>query len=305
MKTLKLFRTFNEGFQNFRRDAWLTVVTIIVMSLALYLMGIAFFSGYGILNALNNLEDKVNISMNFDFDVSEEDILNIKKEIEKIEEVKSVTYIPSDEAFERMKNTYGSDEIYMQVLDTIGQNPYPSSLIIVAKDSSDYEKIDKYLKDNYEDKLLNNKQSDYDSNKTAMDNIHRFIAFVRNVSLGFGLIMIFVAILLNLNTIRMSLYANRKEFEIMRLVGASNLYVKLPTIFEGFLYGLTSSILTIICLIGTVFATSSYIKTKIPEIDIAGFYVKHLFEMGLIVVVAGIFISTLSSYLAIRRYLEK
>ena len=81
MKSLKLFRTFNEGVQNFRRDKWLTAVTVMVMSLALYLMGVFFFSGFGILSVMKSIENRINISMNFDFDVSEEEILNIKEKI--------------------------------------------------------------------------------------------------------------------------------------------------------------------------------------------------------------------------------
>lgn len=307
MKTLKLFRTFNEGFQNFRRDKWLTIVTVMVMSLALYLMGVAFFSGYGILNVLSNFEDRVNISMNFDFDVPESEILAIKKEIEntKIEEIKSVMYVSQEEALQVMAEKFKDDKILSDAIKNVPNNPFPATLVIVSENLNDYEKIDKFLTDKYNDKLLDTKKSNYEANKKPISDIHNFIAFVRNVSLGFGLIMILVSILLNLNTIRMSLYANRKEFEIMRLVGASNLYVKLPTIFEGFLYGLTSSIITIIGLVITVFATNSFIQRALPNVKIVDFYTSHMLEIIAAVMISGIVISTSSSYIAIRKYLEK
>ena len=109
------------------------------------------------------------------------------------------------------------------------------------------------LKREYKDELVS---SNYTKNRNTMGELHRFIIFIRNISLGLGIVLIIISILLNFNTIRMSLYANRKEFEIMRLVGASNLYVKLPTIFEGLLYGVTSSIITIIVLMITIYTFS-------------------------------------------------
>lgn len=302
MKSLKLFRTFNEGVQNFRRDKWLTVVTVMVMSLALYLMGVFFFSGFGILSVMKSIEDRINISMNFDFDVSEGEILNIKKKIEEIEEVKSVTYISKDDALKDFNEKNQDNKDMMKALDLIGDNPFTASLVITAKNADYYDDFDEYLKREYKDELMS---STYDKNKDTIGELHRFIVFIRNVSLGLGAVLIIISVLLNLNTIRMSLYANRKEFEIMRLVGASNLYVKLPTIFEGLLYGLTSALITIVALIITVYSSDHFIRRMLPDVRIAEFYTKHIIEICLIIIVLGIALGAISSYIGIRRYLEK
>ena len=105
MKTIKLFRTFDEGVQNFRRDKWLTVATVMIMTLALYLIGVSFFLGFGLLSVMTNIEDRINISVNFDFDVDEKNILEIKKEIEnkKISEIKSIQYISREDAFSKFE----------------------------------------------------------------------------------------------------------------------------------------------------------------------------------------------------------
>lgn len=301
MKTIKLFRTFNEGVQNFRRDKWLTAVTVMVMSLALYLMGVSFFSGFGILTVVNNIENRINISMNFDSNITEDEILEIKKEVEKIQEVESVIYISREDAFNNFNEQYKDSREIMKTLEVIDENPFLTSLMVTAENVEHYENINAYLTKTYGNKMYSN----YDKNKGTIGELHNFIVFIRNVSLGLGAMMIIISILLNLNTIRMSLYANRKEFEIMRLVGASNLYVKLPTVFEGFLYGLTSSFLTIVALVITVYATDPFIKKMLPDVKIAEFYTKHIIEICLIVIALGIVLGTVSSYIAIRRYLEK
>lgn len=308
MKTLKLFRTFNEGVQNFRRDKWLTAVTVMVMSLALYLMGIFFFSGFGILNVMKSIEDRINISVDFDYDVSEERIVEIKKEIEKIKEVKFVNYISREDALKNFIEENKDDEIIMRALEESkdvnpDENPFYASLVITARDVDYYDEFDEYLRKEYEEELVS---SNYSKNKDTMGELHKFILFIRNASLVLGAILIIISILLNLNTIRMSLYANRKEFEIMRLVGASNLYVKLPTVFEGLLYGVTSALITVVGLIVTIYGADYFIISKIlPNSGISEFYTKYILEISLIVLALGAVLGIISSYISIRRYLEK
>ncbi len=307
MKTLKLFRTFHEGAQNFRRDKWLTAVTVMVMSLALYLMGVFFFSGFGILNVMKSIEDRINISAEFDFNTSEEDILSIKQRIEEIEEVKFVNYISREKALEQFIEKNKDNKSIMSALEMSkdvnpDNNPFYASLVITAKDFRNYDKIDEYLKKEYKDELV---KTNFEKNRGQMGEFNKYIIFIRNASLGLGIILIVISVLLNLNTIRMSLYANRKEFEIMRLVGASNLYVKLPTIFEGLLYGLTSALITIFALIITVYSSDHFIKKMLPDIRIADFYTKHIIEIALIIIVLGSVLGVISSYISIRKYLEK
>lgn len=304
MKTIKLFRTFNEGTQNFRRDRWLTVATVMVMTLALYLIGVSFFLGFGILSVMSNIEDRINVSVNFDFDVEEKEILEIKKEIEdlQISEIKNVQYISRDDAFVKFKEQEKDNEDIMGALDILGENPFPASLVITAKQISHYQKIDEYLKKEYSNKIMS---TNHDKNQQTINELHNFILFIRNIGLALGIILIVIATLVNFNTVRMSLYVNRKEFEIMRLVGASNLYVKLPTIFEGLLYGLTSALITILALIVTVYASDPFIRKMLPDVKIAEFYTSNIIEISFVLLILGIALGVVSSYIAVRRYLEK
>lgn len=307
MKSLKLFRTFNEGVQNFRRDKWLTMATVMVMSLALYLMGVFLFSGYGVLNIIKSIEDRINLSAEIDFAVDENKILEIKQKIEKIQEVESVNYISREDVLNDFIEKNQDDKNMMRMLEEIKDanpegNPFYANLIITAKEFEYYSSIDEYLKKEYKDELAG---TNYEKNKAAMDNFNKYLIFIKNVSLGLGSVLILISIVLTLNTIRMSLYANRKEFEIMRLVGASNLYVKLPTIFEGLLYGLTSSIITVIALIATIYGSDHFIKKVLPELNIAELYTKYFIEICLIIIALGVVLGAVSSYISIRRYLEK
>ena len=304
MKTIKLARVVKEGAQNFWRDKWLTLATIVIMTMSLYLIGVAIFLGFGVLRVIDVVESRINISMYFDFTVDESKILEIKKELDEksIEQIESVTYISREQALnEFMEREKDSEEI-REALDMIGDNPLPASLVIVADDTADYENINTYLYQEYGDYIMN---TNLDKNKDVISELHNFIVFIRNGGILLGMLFGIIAVMVTLNTIRMSLYAHRKEFEIMRLVGASNLYIKMPTLIEGVLYGLTSAIITSLFLVATIYSISPFAKGIISNVNITEFYNKNIIEVILIIILLGITLGFVSSYIAVHKYLER
>jgi cell division transport system permease protein len=304
MKTIKLARVLREGVQNFYRDKWLTLVTVIIMMSSLYLIGVAIFLGFGVLRVIDSVENRINISMYFDFTVGEDKILEIKKELEEksIEQIQSVTYVSRDQALKDFMEREGDSKEIKEALDMIGENPLPASLVIVANNTTDYDNIDKYLHQEYDEYIMN---TNLEKNKDVISELQRFIIFVRNGGIVLGIIFAIIAILVTLNTVRMSLYAHRKEFEVMRLVGASNLYIKIPTLVEGMLYGFVSAIMASILLVFTIFAINPFAKQIIENINIVDFYSKNMIQVVLVIILFGITLGFVSSFLAVQKYLEK
>ncbi len=304
MKTIKLARVLREGWQNFYRDKWLTLATVIIITLSLYLIGVAIFLGFGVLHVIDSVENRINISMYFDFTVDENKILEIKKELEEksIKQIQSITYISREKALEDFMKQEGDSKEIKDALDMIGENPLPASLVIVANDTSDYDGIDKYLHQEYDEYIMN---TNLEKNKGVISELQKFIVFVRNGGILLGMLFAIIAILVTLNTVRMSLYAHRKEFEVMRLVGASNLYIKIPTLVEGILYGFASALLASMFLIGTIFAINPFAKQIIENVNIVDFYGKNITQVILVMIIFGITLGFISSFLAIQRYLEK
>ena len=304
MKTIKLARVLREGVQNFYRDKWLTLATVIVMFLSLYLVGIAIFLGFGVLHIINSVEKRINVSMYFDFTVSEEKILEIKKTIEdkSIEQIQSVTYISRDQAIKDFIEREGDSQEIREALEMIGDNPLPASLVITAGDAASYEKINAYIQQEYNDYLM---ETSYEKNKIVIDEIHNAIVFGRNVGIVIGSLFAIIAVLVTLNTIRMSLYAHRQEFEIMRLVGASNLYLKMPPLVEGILYGLTSAVIASILLVITIFALDPFTRKMMHDVDLSSMYGMSILQVVAIVLLLGVSLGFISSYIAIHRYLER
>ncbi len=302
MKGLKLWRTFQEGAKNYTRNGWLTVATVVVMTLSLFIVSMTMILGITTNLILDNLKDKINISVSFDQDVPEDSILSIKQSLEKYKEVASVTYISRDQALADFIKMSNNNPAIMQALDEIGENPLLASLTIKAHTPDQYDIIAQALAQaTFKDDITN---VNYEQNKTAIDNLNSIGAVTREVGLVLGIIFISISFLITLNTIRINMHSRRSEFEIMRLVGASNTYVRMPSVFEGILYGLTAAAVTLVLLLVSLQALSPLTKGVIDNGSLLDYYTGNFLQISLSVILLGVILGALGGAVAVRKYMK-
>ncbi|EKE16447.1 MAG: hypothetical protein ACD_11C00017G0037 [uncultured bacterium] len=302
MKLLKLQRTFKEGGINFYRNGLLSFATVSVLGLSLFVVSMAFMFGLTASLVIETLQDKINVSVYFNQDVSEEKILEIKNKLGEYSEIKSVEYISKDNALEDLLALSSNKETINKALEVIGENPLSASLIIRANDSAQYEKIVESVKASYFREDINN--INYEENRKEIDRLTNIIVMSRKAGVIFGLLFIFIGILITFNTIRITMYSHKQEFEVMRLVGASNLYIRMPYVFEGVLYGLVAGIAVMILLFAASYFAAPLTQGNIPQGNILNFYFEHFFLILGSLLFSGILLGVISSLLAIRRYLK-
>jgi len=304
MKTLKLVRAIREGFINFYRDKWLTLATISVMVLTLFLIGTTVFLSLGVQSTISKLEKRINISVYFNFDVTPEQITTIRESIEekKFSEIESVEYISRAKALERFKEFSDGDANIEKALEVVGENPLPDALVITAKNPDNYGSINDFFEQEYGDIISG---TSFQRNEGTISQVRDRMVFVRYTTTFLSILFIIIAGLVTFNTVRMSIYAHRKEFEVMRLVGASNTYVKVPVICEGVLYGVVSSVLALIVLLIAVYIVSPFAQDLLAAANIAELYFAQAVTVIISVLGSGIGLGAISSYIAIRRYLER
>jgi len=303
-QSIKLIRVIKEGFVNFYRDKWLTIATITIITLTLYLIGATFFLWVGVSQTIAVIEKRINVSVYFDYDVPEDRIKKIERDIREhnTREIKDIRYVSQEEALKKFKEEEKDNEDIQKALEVIGENPLPPSLVITANHIKDYDVIDAFFKKKYGDLILS---TNFEKNKEVIEQIQQRITFTRNATFFLSILFIAIAVLVTFNTIRMSIYAHRKEFEVMRLVGASNLYVKIPVITEGILYGIISALVAVLFLIVTIYAIDPFAQKTLSDANIFSFYRKSIALMGMITIVSGVILGFVSSYIAILRYLKK
>jgi cell division transport system permease protein len=297
MKFTKLFRTFKEGFTNFWRNGWLSVAAISIITISLYIIGFTILIGLTTNLVLKNVQDKVNIAVYFNTDVDEKSILEIKDKLAVYSEIKSIDYVSKEQALKEFTGLIGEDSSIQNALKEIGDNPLLASLVISANKSDQYEAISKAIdSSNFKEKI---DHIDYSRNKTNIDRLNGVTKIVEKAGIVLGIIFVILAILITFNTIRMTMYSHKKEFEIMRLVGASNIYVEMPFIFEGVFYGIFSAITAGILLL----ITAKYIS-QISKDDMMSFYLSNFWLILGIIIVMGVVTGVISSLIAIRKYLK-
>ncbi|MBI2439665.1 MAG: ABC transporter permease [Candidatus Moranbacteria bacterium] len=303
MKTLKLWRTFKEGRENFRRNGWLTFATISILTLSLFIVSLSFLLGVTTKLVLQNMREKVNISVSFNPDVSEEKILEVRNELSRYKkEIVSVEYISREQALEQFLAESNNDPVIAQAIEEIGENPLLASLVIKAVRPEDYPLIVQQI----EGSTFQNDVSriNYAKNKKIFDRLDRINQATRKAGILLGSLFVFIAILITFNTIRITIYSHRQEFEIMRLVGASNIYVRMPFVFEGALYGLVASVVTMLFLFIAARFIAPLTEGAIAQGNFLHLYYDYFWVLFGGLVLLGISLGVLSSAIAIRRYLK-
>lgn len=297
-----LFRIIKSGWQSFVRNYWLSAATVAVMILALFvIVGLTLFNVMT-QAVVKNLEGRVDVSVYFNKDTDETKVLQVRQELVDLPEVKSVDYVSQDEALKRFQEKHKDNEILLQSLQELDQNPLEASLNIKAHSAIQYENISNYLTQDRFKGLID--KINYKQNR---DIINRLTRLTNNIQMGGLIISLFLgllAVLVSFNTVRLTMYTWRDEISVMRFVGASNWFIRGPFLVEGVLYGIVSAITTIILIFPVLYLVSAKITNFLPEVDLLYFYQANFWQFLLLLLGIGILIGGVSSIIAIRRYLR-
>jgi cell division transport system permease protein len=297
-----LFRIIKYGFLGFWRNGWLSTATLSIILLALIV-----FEGLIIFNvltrtALESIQDKIDIRVYFKMDTSEDNILQMKNSLESLAEVKNVEYISRDKALEIFSQRHADDPTIAQSLEELKENPLLASLNIKAYDPKEYATIADYL-DKTDSKDWFEKVT-YAQNAVVIERLNKIIDTAERGGFILMFFLALIAVLVTFNTIRLAIYSSREEIGIMRLVGASNPFVRGPYVVEGVIYGLLAGVLSVIITTPIFYFLSGYVKIFIAEMDLWLYFTSHLFVILAYQLLFGVGLGVISSVIAIRKYLK-
>ncbi len=308
MLWIKIKRTARSGFYSFWRNGFVSLSSILVMVVTLFVIGSVIFSGAILRSTLNQIKDKVDINVYFVTTANESDILAMKKTLERLPEVLlPVVYVSKEEALATFKKRHQNDQFTLQALDELGQNPLGATLNIKAKDPSQYQNIAAYLNDKTAlatggtgiiDKI------NYYQNKEAIDRLTNIINSANRLGFILTIFLIIISVLITFNTLRLVIYMSRDEISVMRLVGASQNYIRGPFFVAGAIYGFISAILTLILFYPVTIWLGNTTQDFFVGLNIFHYYTANFGQIFLIIVLSGVAIGSISSYLAVRKYLK-
>lgn len=295
------------GFVNFWRNGVVSFAAVLIMTVTLFTLGVLMFMGALLESSLEQIKSKVDINIYFTLDAPEEDIFSLQKTIEALPEVASVAYISRDDALANFRERHKNDQLTLQALDELGENPLPASFGVKAKEVSQYEGIAKFLEGQSALSGGNTRIIDkvnYQQNKVAIERLTKVITGAQKIGFATTLFLILVSIVITFNTIRLAIYTAREEIAVMRLVGAENRYIRGPFIIEGVMYGLFSGIIALILFYPMTLWLGNTTEDFFGGLNVLAYYADNFGQIFLIIMSTGIGLGVVSSYLAVRKYLK-
>lgn len=304
---IKVKRIIRAGFFSFWRNGFISLSSILVMIVTLFVIGSVIFSSVVLKTTLDQLRDKVDINVYFITSAKEDDILAMKKNLEQLPEVlPPVEYVSREDELANFKKRHENDQFTLQALEELGENPLGATLNIKAKDPSNYESIARYI-DSKTSEVVSNSIIDkvnYYQNKDAIDRLTKIINSANSLGLILTLFLVAISILITFNTIRLVIYMSRDEISVMRLVGASDRYIRGPFFVAGAIYGFLSAIVTLLIFYPVTLWLGGATANFFVGLNIFNYYTENFGEIFLIIVGSGVLIGSISSYLAVRKYLR-
>lgn len=289
------FRSIRDALKSVVRNFSLSFASIMCTTITLILVAVAVVAAANVNNATKLIEDELTIVTYLKRDVTEEQIDNIKSEISSYKNVEEVTFKSKDEWKLEMSEY---DDSFKTVLDYLDENPLMDSFVLKVNDVKKLSETSEYIK------AING----VDTVKYGEGMVEQVISvfdIVQKIVVVVVIALVVVTSFLISNTIKLTIFSRRNEIEIMRLVGASNITIKLPFLFEGFIIGLIGSIIPVcITIYGYLILYSRMHGKLFSNMIMLIKPYPFVFWVSLIVIAIGALVGMYGSIKAVRKYLK-
>lgn len=303
---ITLVRIFKAGFNNFLRNAWLSTAATAVMTVTLSIILTTFISNAVMSSTIKALVNKIDVSVYLADSTNPEQVKNLQERLTKLENVQSVRFISKTEALAIYREQNKNDPELLEAV-TEAENPLPASFAVKVKDQKKLEPIAQLVEQNDVKPLLDpkNPTSYQGDRKATIDKIVKASNFLRTTGLVATIIFVTISTLIIFNTIRMAIFTRREEIEIMKLVGATNWFIRGPFLFEAALYGIIAALIAVGLSYTTFLAGGPKLATAGIDVNSTlSFFRSYPFLIIMTELGIGILIGSASSMLAMIRYLK-
>ncbi|MDA3802394.1 MAG: permease-like cell division protein FtsX [Patescibacteria group bacterium] len=295
------FRIIKFSFQDLARNAWLSIVTITILLLALFSINTLITVQVVSDSAITAIKDKVDISLYLNSEAPESEILKLKSDLESNSKVKSVNYISKTAALQDFRAKYRNNDPVLSALKELGKNPLSPSLIILPANIEESSLLINELKV-IDSPIIESR--DFTDNSSILNKISSITQRINEVGLFIILIFVLTSLLVVYNAIRVAIYTHRQEIEIERLVGASNYFIYMPYIFSSFLYSLISVGIIIAAFFPLLTLIQPYLEVFFTgySVNILGYFINNFFYIFGLQFLVILFINIVATLIAVRRY---
>lgn len=301
MFLLSFLRVIKFSFQDFWRNIWLSVVTIIIIVLALLSVNLLLIVKVLGAASVNAVKDKVDISLYLKTDAEEAKAFALKERISRLETVKNVSYVSKQMAMEDFTAKHKNDVEIIKALAELGKNPLSPALVIKPIDVDNYKDLIANL-NKIDDPIIESRN--FDDHRAILEKINNLTDKTGQAGLIISLLFILITVLVVYNTVRVAIYTHKREIGIMKLVGASNWFIRAPYLISGVAYSLIGVAAVIIIIYPLLSLLQPYLEQFFYgfEINILNYYNSNFFLIFGLEFLALAIINFLASLVAIGKY---
>ena len=306
-KTYRNFtRVWKSGLTKSMRMMHIFLPLVLFFTIVISFSG-AFFFGYGMATSLiKDFESKLNIVVYFDRRVSQDYVDKIVQQIQSRQDVAQIEYISPTQALETFKERHKDEQLTLQALDEAGGNPFGASVVVFAKDPTNYQVINTQLQqinNGYkEEDVKPIEEISYENHKVAIDT---FAKMLKKGEIIFTIVLILISIVLLFIVylgLRFATQGDREEIKVMKLVGAPTMLMIGPTTVMGILSGVLGAILSLFILYFLAQQLTPY-TLGFSQFNLLLWYIRNIQYFILFTLSFGFIIGFCGSILAIRRHL--
>ncbi len=291
--SLKVDYFARETASNLRRNIFMTTAAIVVVAVSLALVGGALLLKQGVDKATIQWKGGVEGSIFMKADAAPEEIDAVDRELRAMPEVKKVRFVTKQGAYDEFRKMFSNSP---DMLETLNVDQMPPSFRVVPRQAQQIDVIGGRFKDRpgVRDVVY------------AKDTVKALLSVTRYAQLliwAVAIVLLGAASLLILNTIRMAIYARRREVAVMKLVGATNWFIRVPFMFEGLVQGLIGAV----GAFGVVFVVRNFAQHAVRHVELFHEFAVSTNEVigtGIFLVVVGMIVGALGSAVAVSRFLD-
>ena len=300
---MKIFRIISRSIQNagksILRNFSLSMASITCSIITLILVSIGMLLSYNINNVTKNIEDELTIVIFMDKDITSDELSKTKEDLKNIDNIKNVTFKSKEDIKNSMAN---ENDTFNKIISTWeeGENPLQDSFIVDVKNVKDINETATTIKNLEKVSLVK-------YGETTVNDLIKVFEAVKKITIGLVIGLILVTAFLINNTIKITIFSRKREIDIMRLVGTSNIVIKLPFFIEGFFIGFIGSIVPVlITIFGYSYAYNALNTVNLSNIMNILTLVSPgevVYKVSLFLILIGTVIGAFSSVKAVRKYL--
>jgi len=301
MFLLSILRVIKFSFQDLLRNIWLSVITIIIIVLALISVNLLLVVKVLGTATVNAVKEKVDISLYLKSESEESRILALKSKISALSSVQEVIYISKQEAIDSFREKHKNSPEILAALLELGRNPLSPSLVIKPKDINNYEELIVSL-NKIDDQLIESRN--FDDHRAMLAKVNDITEKASRIGLAISLLFVLITILVVYNTVRIAIYTHKREIGIMKLVGASTWFIRAPYLISGIIYGLLGVMAIIIIFYPLLGFIQPYLEVFFYgfKVNILEYYNSNFFTIFGLEFLAVTLVNFLASLVAVGKY---